>query len=350
MIRKYFGNLALFNYRPTLIAEVGVNHNCNISLAKQYINLSKKAGADAVKFQTYKAEKIAAKYSPAYWDLEEEKTTIQFNLFKKYDKFNFRDYKTLFKECERLKINYMSTFFDTDSIDEQNDLIKVFKVSSSDINNVPLLKKISSKKKHTILSTGASTLDEIKFALKILNLPKSKICLMHCVLNYPTEDKFANLKFIQTLKKSFPGVLMGYSDHVKSDNNLTQLQVAYDFGAEIIEKHFTHNKNLKGNDHYHAMDQNDLRNFLRIMERRKVLSGSRQKSLTNEFKSIKFARRAIYAKKNIEKLKIIDSSDIISLRPSTGGISVSNWNKVLGKKIYFNIKKGEILKKKFFKR
>ena len=148
MIRKYFGNLALFNYRPTLIAEVGVNHNCNISLAKKYINLSKKGGADAVKFQTYKAEKIAAKFSPAYWDLNEEKTTSQFNLFKKYDKFNFRDYKILFKECERLKINYMSTFFDTDSIDEQNDLIKVFKVSSSDINNVPLLKKISSKK-HT---------------------------------------------------------------------------------------------------------------------------------------------------------------------------------------------------------
>ena len=173
---------------------------------------------------------------------------------------------------------------------------------------------------------------------------------MHCVLNYPTEDKFANLKFIQTLKKSFPGVLIGYSDHVKSDNNLTQLQVAYDFGAEIIEKHFTHNKNLKGNDHYHAMDQYDLRNFLRIMERRKVLSGSRQKNLTNEIKSIKFARRAIYAKENIKKLKIIDSNDIVPLRPSTGGISVSEWNKILGKKIYFNLKKGEILKKKFFKK
>ena len=107
---------------------------------------------------------------------------------------------------------------------------------------------------------------------------------MHAMLNYPTEDKFANLKFIQTLKKSFPGVLIGYSDHVKSDNNLTQLQVAYDFGAEIIEKHF-YNKNLKGNDHYHAMDQYDLK-FLKLWKEEKMLSGSRQKNLTNEIKSI----------------------------------------------------------------
>ena len=84
---------------------------------------------------------------------------------------------------------------------------------------------------------------------------------MHCVLNYPTEAKFANLKYIQTLKKLFPGILIGYSDHVKSDKNITQLQVAYEMGAQIIEKHFTHNKKLKGNDHYHAMDKNDLRNF-----------------------------------------------------------------------------------------
>ena len=346
---KYFGNLALFNYRPTIIAEVGVNHNCKLPLAKKYIKLCKKAGADAVKFQTYKAEKITAKLSPAYWDLNEEKTKSQYSLFKKYDKFNFRDYKILFKECKKLNINYMSTFFDTDTIDQQHDLVKVFKISSSDINNVPLLKKISSKRKHTIISTGASNINEIKFAIKTLRLPKNKICLMHCVLNYPTEDKFANLKFIKTLKEYFPGILIGYSDHVRSDSNLTQLQVAYKFGAQIIEKHFTHNKNLKGNDHYHSMDSNDLRNFLYTMNRIRILSGSRKKNLSNESKSIKFARRAIYARKNIEKSKIVNSKDIISLRPSTGGISVSQWDKVIGRKIKTNLKKGEILQKKHFK-
>ena len=346
---KKFGNLKLFGHRPTIIAEVGVNHNCNLSLAKKYVKLCKNSGADAVKFQTYKADKIASKFSPAYWDLKEEKTKSQYELFKKYDKFNYTDYRSLHKECKKLKINYMSTFFDTDSVEEQHKLVEVFKVSSSDINNIPLLKKISSKRKHTILSTGASTIDEIKYAIKILGLPKNKICIMHCVLNYPTEDKFANLKFIKTLKKLFPDILIGYSDHVKSDENITQLQVAYDFGAQIIEKHFTHDKKLKGNDHYHAMDLNDLKNFLKTMERKKILSGSKEKKLNNEYKSIKYARRAIYAKKDIKKFKTIDSEDLISLRPSVGGISVINWDKIIGREIRVSLSKGNILKRNYFK-
>ena len=349
MSLKKFGNLKLFGHRPTIIAEVGVNHNCNLSLAKKYVKLCKNSGADAVKFQTYKADKIASKFSPAYWDLKEEKTKSQYELFKKYDKFNYTDYRSLHKECKKLKINYMSTFFDTDSVEEQHKLVEVFKVSSSDINNIPLLKKISSKRKHTILSTGASTIDEIKYAIKILGLPKNKICIMHCVLNYPTEDKFANLKFIKTLKKLFPDILIGYSDHVKSDENITQLQIAYDFGAQIIEKHFTHDKKLKGNDHYHAMDLNDLKNFLKTMERKKILSGSKEKKLNNEYKSIKYARRAIYAKKDIKKFKTIDSEDLISLRPSVGGISVINWDKIIGREIRVSLSKGNILKRNYFK-
>ena len=348
MSLKKFGNLKLFGHRPTIIAEVGVNHNCNLSLAKKYVKLCKNSGADAVKFQTYKADKIASKFSPAYWDLKEEKTKSQYELFKRYDKFNYTDYRSLHKECKKLNINYMSTFFDTDSLEEQHNLVEVFKVSSSDINNIPLLKKISSKKKHTILSTGASTIDEIKYAIKILDLPRSKLCIMHCVLNYPTEDKFANLKFIKTLKKLFPDILIGYSDHVKSDENITQLQIAYDFGAQIVEKHFTHNKRLKGNDHYHAMDLNDLKNFLKTMERKMILSGSKEKKLTNEYKSIKYARRAIYAKKDIKKFKTIDSEDLISLRPSVGGISVINWDKIIGRKIRVSLSKGNILKKNYF--
>ena len=348
MSLKKFGNLKLFGHRPTIIAEVGVNHNCNLSLAKKYVKLCKDSGADAVKFQTYKADKIASKFSPAYWDLKEEKTKSQYELFKRYDKFNYTDYRSLHKECKKLNINYMSTFFDTDSLEEQHNLVEVFKVSSSDINNIPLLKKISSKRKHTILSTGASTIDEIKYAIKILDLPRSKLCIMHCVLNYPTEDKFANLKFIKTLKKLFPDILIGYSDHVKSDENITQLQIAYDFGAQIVEKHFTHNKRLKGNDHYHAMDLNDLKNFLKTMERKMILSGSKEKKLTNEYKSIKYARRAIYAKKDIKKFKTIDSEDLISLRPSVGGISVINWDKIIGRKIRVSLSKGNILKKNYF--
>lgn len=343
-----FGNLKLYEYKPTIIAEVGVNHNCDLKLAKKYIRLCKESRADAVKFQTYKADKIVAKKSPAYWDMKEERTKTQYELFKKYDKFNYKEYLSLFKECKKKKIKFMSTLFDLDSIDEYSNLIKVFKVSSSDINNYPLLKKISLQKKHIILSTGGSSLKEIKKALRILNLPKRKVCIMHCVLNYPTLDKFANLKFIQKLKREFPEYIIGYSDHVKSDSSLTQVQLAYEFGAQIIEKHFTHNKKLRGNDHYHSMDKDDLLNFQKIMERRKILQGKEFKNLYNEIKSIKYARRAIYAKKNIQKFKKISSADIIPLRPCVNGVSVSRWNTVIGKRLNRNLKTGDIFKESYF--
>lgn len=347
MSKNFFGNLKIYNYKPTIIAEVGVNHNCNLKIAKNYIKLCKNAGADAIKFQTYKADKIVSKNSPAYWDLKEEKTKTQYKLFKKYDKFNFNDYKILHNECQKISLPYMSTFFDLETVDQQNRLIKVFKISSSDINNYPLLKKISSKRKPTIISTGASTLSEIKNAIRIMNLSKNKICIMHCVLNYPTPDKYANLKYIETLKKNFPGYMIGYSDHVKSDKDLTQIQLAYEYGAQIIEKHFTHNKKLKGNDHYHSMDKKDLFNFQKKMEKRRVLSGSNKKKLFNENKSIKFARRAIYAKKFIPKFKKIKENDIIALRPAYGGISVSNWTKIIGKKLNQSLDLGQILKSSY---
>ena len=142
-----FGNLIIHKNKPTIIAEIGVNHGCNLSLAKKYINLVKKSRVDAAKFQTYKAENIASPQSPAYWDLKEEKTKSQFLLFKKFDKFNFKDYKILFEKCKKKKIVFMTTLFDTMSVDKYNKLIGVFKISSSDITNVPLIKKIGSKKK-----------------------------------------------------------------------------------------------------------------------------------------------------------------------------------------------------------
>ena len=198
-----FGNLKLYPDRPTIIAEAGVNHGCSIKLAKKYVNLVSKAKADAIKFQTYKAELIASKNSPAYWDTSEEKTKSQYKLFKKFDKFNFREFSELKKLCNKKKLSFLTTLFDTESVDKYNKLIKVYKISSSDITNVPLLRKIGTKNKHVIISTGASTISEIKFALKTLNLPKYKICLMHCVLNYPTDYDNANLNYISILKKTF---------------------------------------------------------------------------------------------------------------------------------------------------
>ena len=238
----------------------------------------------------------------------------------------------------------MTTLFDTESVDKYNKLINIYKISSSDITNVPLLKAISKKKKHTIISSGASTIDEIKTAINYLNLPKEKICIMHCVLNYPTTNENANLGYIKVLKKKFPNYLIGYSDHTYPDKNLDKLSWAFEYGAKIIEKHFTHNKNLKGNDHYHAMDFNNLKNFTSSMAIKKKTIGYFNKNLSKEKKSRKYARRAIFAYRDIKKGEKFSKNNLITLRPEIEGISSKNWDKIIGKTSKYNIKKNSPIK------
>jgi len=325
---KKFGSLNLYSGRPTLIAEAGVNHGCKMKQALKYVQLAKEAKVDAIKFQTYKAEKIVSKISPAYWDLSQEKLKSQYKLFKKFDKFNFSDYQKLFLECKKNNILFMTSLFDVESVNIYDKFLKIYKISSSDINNIPLLREIGKKNKYTIISSGAATIKEIKTAIRELSLPKKKICIMHCVLNYPTKYFDANLNYIKVLKKNFPGYLIGYSDHTYADTSLTVIDMAYKLGAQIIEKHFSHNKKIRGNDHYHSADKKDFINFYKILKIRKSVLGKFSKNLKKESKSIKFARRSIFAKQNINKDKKLKVEDIITLRPGNG-ISASNWDIVL---------------------
>ena len=149
-----------------------------------------------------------------------------------------------------------------DAVDFLNPIMNLFKISSSDITNYPLLKKIASKKKPIILSTGASTIKEIREAINILRKNKTKnIVLMHCILNYPTKNSDANLNMIKSLKKEFPKCITGYSDHTLPSHDMQNLITAYLLGAKVIEKHFTLNKKQKGNDHYHSLNRKHLNNF-----------------------------------------------------------------------------------------
>lgn len=341
-MKKKFGPFIINNNVPIIIAEVGVNHSGKFSVAKKYVEICKKSGADAIKFQTYKAETIAARNSPAYWNLKLEKTKSQFELFKKYDKFNYPEFKKLKKLSDKKKILFMTTLFDVNDVSKYNSLIKIYKISSSDITNIPLLRKIGQQKKYTIISTGASTIREIKHALKVLALPKHKVCIMHCVLNYPTINEFANLMYIKTLKSKFKGYIIGYSDHTVPDKDLTSLILASNLGAQIIEKHFTLNKKLKGNDHYHSMDSKDLINLRKIIHKRNVLLGNGRKNLSNEKKSISFARRGIYARKDLHAGEILTHKNLITLRPENS-LSSKHWDFVIGKKVKKNIKKGASL-------
>ena len=335
-----------FNYNkikknnfPYIIAEIGVNHECSVATAKRLILLAKKGGAHATKFQTYTAEKLAKVNSRAYWDISKEKTKSQFELFSKFDKFKPKDYRGLARFCRKNKIDFLSTPFDLDSVKILKPLVPAFKISSSDITNYPLLEEISKTKKPSIISTGASTLDEIRNAVKILKKGSNKIVIMHCILNYPTQDKDANLSMITSLKNEFPKYIIGYSDHTLPNSEMINLTSAFILGAKVIEKHFTHNKKLKGNDHYHSMDASDLRHLSENLKKIiKILGTNKQKKvIKSELKSRKFARRSIVAKKNLKKNSIIREKDLITLRPNVG-IPANFWKKVIGRKIKRNLK------------
>ena len=334
---KKFGGLRLYKNKPTIIAEAGVNHDCDMRKAYKLISDAKICGVEAVKFQTYKSNDLVIKNSPAYWDLTKEKTKTQRKLFDKYDKFNFKEYLKIIEQCKRKNITFLTTLFDIQSIPLYSKYLPLFKIASADITNVPLLKAISSQKKPILLSTGASQLDEIKFALKTMKLPREQICIMHCVLNYPTKDENANLMFIETLKKKFNKYLIGYSDHVSPDNNLTSLEVAWNYGDQIIEKHFTYNKNKKGNDHYHSADKNDFIKFYERIKKIEMLKGNGFKNLGKEKNSIMYARRSIVSKEKINKGDYLNSKNLTTKRPGIY-ISAKNWEKLIGKRAKRNIK------------
>lgn len=338
------------NSMPYLIAEIGVNHEGSLSKAKELIDLAALGGADAAKFQTYKASKLASKDSPAYWDTSMEETTSQFELFKKYDGFEVEDYIELAEYCKSKSIDFMSTPFDIESVDFLDPLMEIFKIASADITNFPLIKKICSKNKPLILSTGASTIEEIINAVNLIKnhgIPDENIALLQCILNYPTDISNANLGMILDLKNKFPNHVIGYSDHTNSRTDMLPLITAYSLGAIIIEKHFTFDKTLAGNDHYHAMDVDDCKKFVNQASTIHKLLGSYHKTyLPSEEISRKNARRSIVAAKFIKKGEIIQEQDLTFKRPAFG-ICTSNWDSVIGRKASKDIQEDEILYPEF---
>lgn len=328
--------------RPYIIAEAGVNHEGSMDTAKRLIDEAKEGGADAIKFQTYKAETIASKDSPAYWDTTKEPTESQYKLFKKHDKFWKKEFVELKKYCQKSDIEFMSTPFDVEAADFLNDLMDVFKISSSDITNKPFIEYICNFQKPVILSTGASFLHEIEEAVYWIENKGVPLALLHCVLNYPTDDKNAHLGMIRGLKKKFPNLMIGYSDHTMP-KEMKVLEIATLLGSMIIEKHFTHDKTLPGNDHYHAMDKDDLNKFNKMLDEILTIVGNEKvHALEIESKSRANARRSLVAKQNIPKEKKIDYHDLTWKRPASG-ISPRFIDDVIGKKAVSEIKADEVL-------
>lgn len=333
-----------------MIAEIGVNHEGSIDVAVQMIDECISNGISAVKFQTYKAEKIAALNSPAYWDTKFEKTKSQRELFKKYDNFSIKDYETLSKYAHENKILFMTTAFDLESLEGIDNLVDIHKVSSSDITNIPFLKAVGSKGKPVILSNGASSLDELNEAIKILqNAGAQTVIPLHCILNYPTKNKDAHLSQILKLSEMFDGSCIGYSDHTVADQNLTSLLVAHAFGAIVLEKHYTHNKALIGNDHYHAFDKVDGKDLMKNLRLIGELIGDPSEfNLLNQSSAIKNARRGIYAARKIAKGDILREEDLITLRP-VQGVPAAEWESVVGSIAVKDIEKEDPIREGDFK-
>lgn len=338
--------------KPYVIAEMGVNFfdtakELNISpleAAKLYIDKASDAGIDCAKFQSYKAETIVSKNSPAYWDISKESTKTQYELFKKYDMFGEKEYRELCEYTHSKGMDFTSTPFDYESADFLYDMVDFYKISSSDISNLPFVEYIGKKGKPVYISTGASYLSEVDVAVRILKDAGCKdIVLMHCVLSYPTIPENANLKLINTLKKDFPDVRIGYSDHVAPDDNMMTLAAAFMYGAEVIEKHFTLDKTLPGNDHYHAGTPQDFKKAINNFEWIIKTEGETQKTVLEcECISRREARRSLVLTRDMKKGEIIKQEDFMAKRPGTG-ISPQYADIVIGRKVNMNLNEDTIL-------
>ncbi len=322
---------------PYVIAEIGVNHEGDLALAKRLISEAADAGAHAAKFQTYKAALIASRHSPAYWDTQKEPTRSQFDLFARYDSFGAREYEALASYCERCGVVFLSTPFDLGAVDMLAPLVPAYKIASADITNVPLIRACAAKGKPLILSTGASTLPEIAFALEVARTAgAAEVALLHCVLNYPCSPENAQLESIRTLARTFPECTVGYSDHVPPGDTMQALEMAALFGACILEKHFTHDKTLPGNDHYHAMDAIDLRRFADRMAGFRALRGSAVRDLGHEYAARMHARRSIVAARDLPAGHVLHEADLIAKRPAHG-ISPVHWDEVIGRRLVCDV-------------
>jgi sialic acid synthase SpsE len=330
---------------PYVIAEIGVNHEGDLDLAKRLIDEARNGGADCVKFQTYKAGKIASKNSPSYWDLNSEGTTSQYALFQKYDGFDAPEYELLARYAAEKGVDFSSTPFDLEAVEFLAPHLPFFKIASADLTNGPLLDACAKHKKPMILSTGAAHLSEVEEAVRRLQKTHdvAAIGLLHCVLSYPTDYENANLAAIEHLARVFPDHPIGYSDHTRPDPGMWVLSRSYQLGAVIIEKHFTHDKSLPGNDHYHAMDEADLRRFRQGTQLLHQVEGDgRKRVLEVEELPRKNARRSLVAVRALQAGHVLKAEDLIVKRPAFGlAPNALEW--VIGKRLTKDLAEDDFL-------
>ena len=315
-----------------IIAEAGLNHNGLIEKAIEMIHVAKEAGVDAVKFQTAVPELVITKEATkAEYQLNfTENDETQLEMLKKIH-LPLADYKRLKDECDENNIEFMSTPFDEVSIETLKKLeMKRYKIPSGEITNLPYLRQIGRLGRPVIISTGMTTLDEIRNALNILiesGTEKEQITILHCNTEYPTPMKDVNLKAMLTIKDEM-GVNIGYSDHTLG----IEIPIAaVAMGAAVIEKHFTLDRNMPGPDHAASLEPEELKAMVTAIRNiEKAMGGGEKKPSSSETKNIGVARKSIVAKMSIKKGELFTEENLTVKRPGTG-ISPMEWDVVIGK-------------------
>ncbi len=325
-----------------IIAEAGVNHNGSIILAKKLVDAAKDAGADAVKFQTFISKNIVSKNASKadYQKVSTGANETQQAMLKKLE-LSFNEFSELRNYCVDKNIDFMSTAFDFESIDFLKSLdMEIWKIPSGEITNLPYLIKIAELKKPVILSTGMSTLDDIKNAVTALkNSGTDDLTILHCTTEYPTPFADVNLKAMLTIKDTF-NVSVGYSDHTLG---IEVPIAAVALGATVIEKHFTLDKTLEGPDHKASLDPHELSAMVKSIRNIELAIGSHLKQpAESEKKNISSIRKSIFAKRNIRKGEILTSDNLTVKRPGNG-ISPMNWFNVIGTYAIKDFKEDEMI-------
>lgn len=334
-----------------IIAEAGVNHNGSLKNALKLIKIAAKAGADIVKFQVVDASVIQKKAAMAnYQKKNTNKKQTQYQMVKKLELNWNKVHPILINECKKNKIKFLTTAFSNEALLQLKKIgIDTFKVPSGEITNLPYLELLGSFKKKILLSTGMANLNEIRNAIKILTkagTTKKKITLLHCNTAYPTPYKDANVRAIETIRNKFK-IKVGYSDHTLG-NEASIAAVA--LGSEVIEKHFTINKLMKGPDHIASLNPNELKLFIKSIRNTEKLLGSGKKVPSkSEKENIKVARKSILSKIKINKGDVFTRKNLCIKRPGSG-ISPIFWYKILGKKAKKNYNCDELIYKNELKK
>jgi N-acetylneuraminate synthase len=325
-----------------IIAEAGVNHGGNMDVAKKLIDLASEAGADAVKFQTFRTEHLilSSVEKAPYQQKTTEATETQMDMLKKLEVTREQNL-VLKKYAEEKNIIFLTTPFDECSLDEIDELdLSAYKIASTDTTNLPFLKKVAQKGKPIFLSTGMSYLAEVQMALETIYEYNQDVVLLQCTANYPIKDSEANLAVIETFKENFD-VLIGYSDHTIG---LGAAAFAIPMGAKVVEKHFTLDKSCEGPDHRASLSPSELKEFIKLVKQVDLFMGSNIKRPNlSEIKTRASLQKCLVANKNIQIGEQFNEENIIGKRTGGIGISPIYYKDIIGIQATRNYQKDEII-------